>query len=134
MSFNWKQRFFIPTDETTGIEILSALLDRYPVVVGEEEANETETNLAELEIQRQMTPTNVVDLDQWIIAADESNSADETAHEINSQLEVETLALKTMTEEVRLARVGRGSKLYSNSSQRFYSLAWTSDQHNSVSF
>ena len=33
---NWKQRFFVPTDEITGLEILSALLNRYPVVVADE--------------------------------------------------------------------------------------------------
>jgi hypothetical protein len=57
---NWKQRFFMPTDETTGIEILSGLLDRYPVVV-EEEANGTEPDLAEIETQGQMKATNLVD-------------------------------------------------------------------------
>jgi len=30
-----------------------------------------------------MTPTNVVDLDQWIIAADESNAGNETVDEID---------------------------------------------------
>jgi hypothetical protein len=91
---NWKQRFFVPTDDTRGIEILLALLARYPMVVGEEGANETEANLAELATQRQMTPTNVIDLDQWIIAAHESNSEKETVNEIDPQLEGETLALE----------------------------------------
>ncbi|MCU1266182.1 MAG: primase traC (modular protein) [Acidobacteria bacterium] len=90
---SWKQRFFIPTDETTGTEILSALLDRYPVVVAEEEANEIEANLAEIGTQRQMTPTNVVDLDQWIIAAGESNAR--TVNEVDPQIEGGLLALET---------------------------------------
>jgi hypothetical protein len=85
---NWKQRFFIPTDETTGVEILSALLDRYPVVAGEEEANDTKEHLAEIDAHRQMNPTKVVDLEEWIIAADES-PGDETVNEIDRQLEGE---------------------------------------------
>jgi hypothetical protein len=46
---NWKQRFFVPSDDKRGTLILSALLDRYPLVVAEEEANKTEANLAEIE-------------------------------------------------------------------------------------
>ncbi|HXD33724.1 MAG TPA: hypothetical protein VN643_21565 [Pyrinomonadaceae bacterium] len=38
-------RFFIPTDETTSVEMFSALLDRYPVVVSEEQANQNEADL-----------------------------------------------------------------------------------------
>jgi hypothetical protein len=68
------------------------LLDRYPVVVAEEEANETESNLAEIGTQREMTPTNVVDLDQWIIAVDESNAGREMVND--PQLEGELLALE----------------------------------------
>ena len=40
---DWRQRFFVPTDEERGIDILSALLDRYPVVVDEEAATEAST-------------------------------------------------------------------------------------------
>jgi hypothetical protein len=96
---SWKQRFFIPTDETTGVEILSALLARYPVVVAEEAANETEAEM--MKASPQMKPTNIVDLEQWIIAAEQANSADETTNEIDSQLEVETLAIETAAEDVR---------------------------------
>jgi hypothetical protein len=88
---NWKQRFFIPSDETTGVQILSALLDRYPVVVGAEEANETEADLAEMGAEGQMDPTNIVELNQWIIVVDQSKAGDETANDIGTQLGGEML-------------------------------------------
>jgi hypothetical protein len=97
---SWKQRFFIPRDEATGVEILSALLARYPVVVADDATNETETGIMEATLQ--MNPPHIVDLDQWIIASDAANSVDETAHEINPQSEEETLALETGAEEVHL--------------------------------
>ncbi len=108
---NWKQRFFIPTDETTGVEILSALLDRYPVVVGEEEANETEADLAKIETEQQMSPANVVDLGQWIIAVHEYNAENETTNEIDPQLEGQILvpATGTVTEEVTPLESGEGT-------------------------
>lgn len=87
---SWKQRFFIPTDKTTGVEILSALLDRYPVVLPEEAGNETEASA--IELAAPIDTTNIVDLERWIIAAEETNAANETATEIDLQIERGTLA------------------------------------------
>jgi hypothetical protein len=64
---DWKQRFFVPTDEEAGVSVISALLTRYPILVADEivQAN------AELEIKPEMRPTQVIDLAQWILAVTE---------------------------------------------------------------
>ena len=69
---DWKQHFFIPTDEESGIEILSRLLDRYPVIVGEP-PTEGESNITE-SAPAEMSPTQIVDLAQWIVAVTEPHS------------------------------------------------------------
>jgi hypothetical protein len=90
---NWKQRFFIPTDETTGVEILSALLDHYPVVIADEAGNDPEAGV--IEASPQMKPTNIIDLSQWIVAVDEENFEEETTNEIDLRLEAEASGLET---------------------------------------
>ncbi len=64
---NWKQRFFVPAEETAGIEILSALLQLYPVVVTEEEAEEEPQTEVETALAADASSDNVVDLAEWII-------------------------------------------------------------------
>src|SRR6266850_7454267 len=66
---DWKQRFFVPSDETNGIEILHSLLDRYPVILTEDEAS-GETSATEIAPQAEIRATEIIDLDQWIIAVD----------------------------------------------------------------
>jgi hypothetical protein len=95
---NWKQRFFIPTDETTGVEILSALLDRYPVVVADEAGNEPEAGV--IEASPQMKATNIIDLSQWIVAVAERNCGEEMTNEIDLQLQGEAFGLETGSEVV----------------------------------
>ncbi|MGI8839028.1 MAG: strawberry notch-like NTP hydrolase domain-containing protein [Pyrinomonadaceae bacterium] len=67
---DWKQRFFIPTDEAAGIEILSSFLDRYPIIASES-VPEVEPNVAET-VEAEMRQTQIVDLGQWIVAVEES--------------------------------------------------------------
>jgi len=76
---DWKQRFFVPTDEERGIDILSALLDRYPVVVDEEAASTADSD--------EIRPATIVDLDEWIVAVGEANSVSEHQAEITEQAE-----------------------------------------------
>lgn len=94
---NWKQRFFIPTDETPGIEILSGLLDRYPVVVADEARLEPKVETIEAS---QMNPTNIIDLGQWIVAVTEETCDEERANEVDLQVEEEVLALERGPEQV----------------------------------
>lgn len=67
---NWRQRFFIPTDETIGVTTLSSLLAQYPVVV----STEAETAQAVIvEASNDVTLCNLIDLNEWII--DTSNKS-----------------------------------------------------------
>ncbi len=72
---DWKQRFFVPTDEDKGIEILSALLERYPVMVSDEQIDGQELSAEPVtEIQR----ANIVDLNDWIVAVSKMPALDES--------------------------------------------------------
>ena len=79
---NWKQRFFVPSDETSGIDILTSLLDRYPVIAADESDRGMEPDITATVSAPEIAPSNFVDLDQWIIAVDKADSADETANEV----------------------------------------------------
>ena len=61
---DWKQRFFVPTDEETGVAVLTELLTRYPVMVSDVLTDDELT--AELEPQ-EMAPPQIVDLDEWFV-------------------------------------------------------------------
>jgi hypothetical protein len=65
---NWKQRFFVPSDETSGIEILESLLERYSVMLTEGTVSEDESNMADIPSQAEMRAMEIVDLEQWIVA------------------------------------------------------------------
>jgi len=77
---NWKQRFFIPTDEGKSVEILSALLKTYPVIVSEETAEEAQDQ-AEIQTLPEAGQTQMVNLDQWIIPAGEVEKEREQSSE-----------------------------------------------------
>src|SRR5207302_7543008 len=62
---NWKQRFFVPSDETSGIDILQSLFERYPVILTEYEASDGEASANEIMPQAEIRATEIVDLDQW---------------------------------------------------------------------
>jgi len=71
---DWKQRFFIPTDETFGLEVLTALLKRYPVVVSDDndfEDAQSQSIGAEIESVSEIAPLSFVELDRWLIPAGE---------------------------------------------------------------
>jgi len=70
---DWKQRFFVPTDEERGIEIISGLLNRYPLLIAEEASQDEAT---EPEPATEMRLVQTVDLDQWIVPVTEQSSDD----------------------------------------------------------
>ena len=74
---DWKQRFFVPTDQDKGIEILSALLERYPVLVTDEQMSADDFP-SENEAGAEIQPPNIVDLDDWFVAASEMPLFDES--------------------------------------------------------
>src|SRR5204863_7516981 len=58
---DWKQRFFVPTDEEAGVDVLTELLGRYPVMVNDALAEEEPTEPAEV------APPQIVNLDDWFV-------------------------------------------------------------------
>jgi len=77
---NWKQRFFVPSDETSGIDILESLLERYPVILTEDEASDGEASATETAPLTEMRATEIVDLDQWIVAVGKANPERQPTH------------------------------------------------------
>jgi hypothetical protein len=70
---DWKQRFFIPTDEEPGVAVLTDLLSRYPVMASDVL---TDDEPPEIEPQ-QLAPPQIVDLDQWFVSVATPESASE---------------------------------------------------------
>jgi P-loop containing NTP hydrolase pore-1/C-terminal domain on Strawberry notch homologue len=83
-TIDWRQRFFVPTDEEAGIAVISDLLSRYPIIVTEG-LNDDESAIAETEPQ-ELTTAKIVDLDEWFVAVGSDQmpqpSAAEQAQEI----------------------------------------------------
>src|SRR5829696_2578695 len=68
---DWKQRFFVPTDAVLGVSVISALLDRYPVLISSESDN---VEVAEPEIATELRATQVVDLNEWFVPVESLSS------------------------------------------------------------
>ena len=79
---NWKQRFFVSSDETIGIDILESLLERYPVIITEDEIS-----AKEIVPQAEIRTMEIVDLDQWIVAVGKANPEQQTAYESDRQVD-----------------------------------------------
>ncbi len=77
---NWKQRFFVPSDETSGVDILTSLLGRYPVIATEEAPSETESDATEIVPAPAIATTNIIDIDEWILTP----VLDSDPHELNT--------------------------------------------------
>jgi hypothetical protein len=80
---NWKQRFFVPTDETSGFDILASLLERFPVMTTQDTVSKGESNMAELALQAEIRAAEIVNLNQWIVAVDKVNSENQTVYEVD---------------------------------------------------
>src|SRR5205823_6835505 len=63
-TIDWKQRFFVPTDEETGVAVLTDLLSRYPVLASDVLADNA---IAEIE-PTELAPPQIVDLDEWFVS------------------------------------------------------------------
>ena len=96
---NWKQRFFVPSDETSGIEILTSLLDRYPVIASEDGVSETESKVSERIPAPAIEATNIVNLEEWIVAIEKGVSANETAGHISPRLHEERPSTQAVAPE-----------------------------------
>jgi hypothetical protein len=82
---NWKQRFFVPSDETSGLDILESLFERYPIMLAEDEASDGEASAPEIAQQAEIRAAEIVDLDEWIIAVGVTEN--QTADAINRQVD-----------------------------------------------
>lgn len=80
-SIAYKQRFFVPTDESKGLPVLTALLARYPAISTEEEMKETTAaDLDELLAQRVSDVDRadlIVQIDEHIIVPEGHDGDDE---------------------------------------------------------
>ena len=77
---NWKQHFFVPTEEEKGIAILTRLLESYPVISTSAE-DEEQTSNAESDAHLPISTSTIVDLEQWVIEPDESQTLDKVGEE-----------------------------------------------------
>ncbi|MGH9961594.1 MAG: hypothetical protein ACREBC_31460, partial [Pyrinomonadaceae bacterium] len=73
---DWKQRFFVPTDEGAGIAVLSDLLARYPIITSDV-LTDDEPRITEIE-PHDLEPTNVVDLNGWFVPVADSEQSMES--------------------------------------------------------
>jgi len=74
---DWKQRFFVPTDEETGVTALTDLLARYPVMVSDDLPDES------IEVERaDLRPPQIVNLDEWIVPISTVESTCETESQV----------------------------------------------------
>ena len=63
------------------------MFERYPVILTEDEASDGEPSATEIAPQAEIRATEIVDLDQWIIAVDKVNPGDQTVDEIDRQID-----------------------------------------------
>ena len=62
---NWKQRFFVPTEEEQGIAILVALLEQFPVIATEDE--EAASDVAPDLAMPSASTVQPIDFETWIV-------------------------------------------------------------------
>jgi hypothetical protein len=65
---DWKQRFFVPTDEEKGIVVLASLLARYPTIPREQSGEFEITSIESQELSR----AQIVNLDGWFVPVTEA--------------------------------------------------------------
>jgi hypothetical protein len=63
------------------------LLARYPVILTEDEASDGEANATEIVPQAEIRVTEIVDLNQWIVAVDNVKPENQTTDEIDRQVD-----------------------------------------------
>ncbi len=86
-TIDWKQRFFVPTDEESGIAVLTDLLSRYPMLASD--ALTDDEPIAEVEPTELAAP-QIVDLDEWfILPAEAKPNAEPETRFIDQAREIE---------------------------------------------
>jgi hypothetical protein len=96
---NWKQHFFVPTDEEKAIPLLTQLFARYPVVVSEETPEEPEQEVsAETDVEFD-SAKSIIELEQWIIQPEQTNNQFEATAEPFNMSEVQVSPKELAYEE-----------------------------------
>ncbi len=86
---DWKQRFFVPTDEETGIGVLTDILSRYPVLASEV-LTDNEPPLTDIQ-PTEVALAKIIDLDEWYVPVANSEQSMEPPPLLSDQAqEVET--------------------------------------------
>jgi hypothetical protein len=88
---NWKQRFFVPTDEAKGIEILKALLHLYPAIAENDTEPKESPDPADDLITAESVGAGVIDLIEWIIPVGEIGSVGKEPEDTPPPTSPETL-------------------------------------------
>ena len=87
-TIDWKQRFFVPTDEESGIAVLTDLLSRYPILASNALTDE-ESAVATIE-PTDLAPPQIVDLDEWfILPAEAAPTAEPEPRIVDQAREIE---------------------------------------------
>jgi hypothetical protein len=80
LQINWKQRFFVPTDEEQGIGILAALLEQFPVIATVDD--ETDCNEQPDLAMPSAGIMQPIDLESWIIEAAEGHPVNDEEQQL----------------------------------------------------
>jgi hypothetical protein len=96
---DWKQRFFVPSDETSGLDILTSLLDRYPVLAPDEAESEIQSDAPNTVLESGIARANIVDLEEWFVAIEKGVVANETANHTSPQLYAEEPSTQAVAAE-----------------------------------
>jgi len=75
-TIDWKQRFFVPTHEETGIALLTDLLLRYPVLASDVLTDDDP--IAGIE-PTELAPPQIVDLDEWFVSVEAEPTPQQSA-------------------------------------------------------
>ena len=86
---DWKQRFFVPTDEESGIATLTDLLSRYPILTSDVLADDEP--ISEIE-PTELAPPQIVDLDEWFVSAEAEPTPQPSATERAQDIETSEVA------------------------------------------
>jgi len=94
LQINWKQHFFVPSDEEKGIAILTTLLASYPAMVTDAEQEAIETKVSALRVSNELPKTSAIELQQWIIEPQEFRA--------ENQIEEQAKPTEEMSAEIQL--------------------------------
>jgi hypothetical protein len=109
---NWKQRFFVPTEEEPGIAILAALLDQFPVIVSENEGRDC--HLPSNVVVPTASATQLVELESWVMAPAQTCTNNDTTQADHTAITQTERGLNNELPEATSTRPDQSSSLPMN--------------------